>query len=58
MSKTTEQIFHPRGYMDDKHIKRCSISLVIREMWIKPWLDISTHLLRIGKNLKYWQYQG
>ena len=37
--------------MINKHIHRCSVSLVIREMWIKPLLDISRHLFRTGKFL-------
>lgn len=46
---------YQRCYMNGKHLKRCSTSLVSKEMQLKPPWDFTTHPLKWQKQKAAWK---
>lgn len=49
MRKRYKELFHSRGYIDDKHIKKYSTSLAIRKVQIKAMISYHHIPIRIGE---------
>lgn len=63
MGKQYAKILHQRKYLDDKHIKGCSTSLVSREMQIETTINyyyILTRMATVKKIIQtksQWEYE-